>query len=127
MSSSIFKDLLAEQAEYERYQREMEAMEYKRANTPKIIYQSEWHPAFDSESREYIGQRRDGMYYYALEISPQEDEQELSWHGPYETRAEAKEQLKLACNCWDERVLKREEAWEAEQIAQLEQEQGIEI
>lgn len=126
MSSSIFKDL-EKQRLYERemealeraYQREQEAMNYQCDNEPEIIYESEWHQGFGSEAKEYIGIDSDQRFHYALEIGDAED---FSWHGPYETRVQAEEALEEAYNQWDQRVSKREEAWEAQQIAQFEEE-----
>jgi hypothetical protein len=129
MSSSIFKDLekqrlyQREMEAFERaYQREQEAMDYQRDNEPEIIYESEWYQGFGSECKEYLGIDSDRRFYYGLEVG----EEDLSWHGPYETRAEAEEQLAAAYERWDKRVGQREEAWEAQQIAELEQEQGME-
>ena len=126
MSSSIFKDLERERQIEERereYEREIEAMQNQRYTGPEIIYESEWHQGFGSEAKEYIGIDSDQRFHYALEIGEAED---FTWHGPYETRVQAEEALEEAYNQWDQRVSKREEAWEAQQIAELEQEQGME-
>jgi len=126
MSSSIFKDLEAQRLK-EANERETERYferhpEGTRDDSPEIIYESEWHQGFGSECKEYLGKDFDRLFYYGLEIG----EQDLVWHGPYETREEAEEHLAAAYDRWDQRVSKREEAWEAQQIAELEQGQGME-
>jgi hypothetical protein len=95
-------------------------------NEIETIHEGEWHQGFGSECKEHIGQDKGG-YYYALEIGDSEDD--LSWHGPYETREEAEQELSDAFLRWDERTGDREQAWEDQQIAHFEQEHdhGMEI
>jgi hypothetical protein len=83
---------------------------------PRSSTRANGHQGFGSECKEYIGIDIKHQFYYGLEIG----EGDLSWHGPFETREKAEEELEAAYDRWDKRVGEREEAWEAEQIARCE-------
>jgi hypothetical protein len=131
MSSSILKDLAAIRERQitenrrvdEMFTREEERMLRERPWEPsEIIWESEWHQGFGSECKEHLGKDVDG-FYYGLE----KGEGDISWNGPYKTREQAEDQLESAYNRWEEKIGEHEAVWEAEQIAELEQQQGIEI
>lgn len=82
------------------------------------VWRSEWHPGFNSEGREYIGEC-DGEFYFAFEISPAEDEQPLDWSGPYATRAEAHAKLKAVLQRWEQCIDDMWQAWEDREIAEF--------
>lgn len=82
------------------------------------LWRSEWYPGFTSEGREWLGEC-DGKFYFALEISPADDEQLLEWHGPFGTRDEAKAKLLAAFERWQQRVDELWQDWEDRQIAEF--------
>jgi hypothetical protein len=91
-------------------------------NEIRPIHESEWHQGFNSECREHLGQDKDGGFYYAFEVGEHDDD--LFWHGPYNTRDAAEEALGKAYERWDERTSEREQAYEDRQIAQFEAQQA---
>jgi hypothetical protein len=84
--------------------------------TIETVWRSDWHPGFNSEAREWIGQC-DGEFYFAFEISPGHDEQLPDWSGPYSTRAEARAKLKAVFEAWVRRDSEIWQAWEDDEIA----------
>ena len=100
-----------------------EELEQTVDNSPEIIYESEWHQAFGSECKEYLGKYPDGRFCYGLEIG----DQDLSWHGSYETRGEAEEHLQAAYERWDKRAGELEQAWEERQIERLEKQTSLNV
>jgi hypothetical protein len=84
--------------------------------TIETVWRSEWHPGFNCEARERIGQC-DGEFYFAFEISPAHDEQLLDWSGPYATRAEAQAKLMAVFEAWERRDSEIWQDWEDRQIA----------
>jgi hypothetical protein len=85
----------------------------------ETVWRSEWHPGFNSEAREWIGQC-DGEFYFAFEISPLDDEQLLDWSAPYDTRAEAEAKLKEVFDAWQRCIDETWQAWEDREIANCE-------
>jgi hypothetical protein len=55
------------------------------------VYESEGHQGFGSECKEHIGTDSSGKYYYAIESG--ESDEDLYWHGPYDTRDAAEEYM----------------------------------
>jgi hypothetical protein len=86
--------------------------------TIETVWRSDWHPGFNSEAREWIG-KCDGQFYFAFEISPSHDEQLRDWSGPYATQAEAHAKLKAVFEAWERRIDEIWQAWEDDQIANL--------
>jgi hypothetical protein len=82
------------------------------------VWRSEWHPSFNCEAREWLGECA-GEFYFAFEISPAHDEQRLDWSGPYVTRAEAHAKLKKVFESWEQRDGEIWQAWEDRQIAEF--------
>ena len=128
MSSSIFKDLAAIRERQERedrlvdemFAREQERIERERPWSPdEIIWQSEWLQGFGEEAQEYIG-LDNGQYYCAFTRSPAEDEEYLSWDGPYDTRDAAEEVLKQRVERWQDIRGEIEEEYQERQIAEYE-------
>ena len=132
-SSSLVKDI-KEQMERmrmdEEIDRKLDAMQAdldrERENRPEIIHESGWHGGFGSEAKQYLGKDEAG-YYYALEISPEEDEQSLSWCGPYPTKEEAEQGLESAYDRWCDRMDEREQGWEDQQIAEFEKKAPVDL
>ncbi|HTD16603.1 MAG TPA: hypothetical protein VK673_15575, partial [Chthoniobacterales bacterium] len=77
--------------------------------------ESEWHQGFGEEAREFIG-RDEGKYYCAFTRSPAEDEEQLWWDGPYDSREAAEESLSESMDRWLNIRGAIEEAYEEEQI-----------
>ncbi|MBV8224941.1 MAG: hypothetical protein JO232_07125 [Verrucomicrobia bacterium] len=128
MSSSIFKDLAAIRERQERedrlidemLEREQERIERERPWSPaEIIWESEWHQGFGEEAREFIG-RDEGKYYCAFTRSPAEDEEQLWWDGPYDSREAAEEALTERFDKWQDIRGAIEETYQEQQIAEYE-------
>jgi hypothetical protein len=128
MSSSIFKDLAAIRERQERehrlidemFEREQERIERERPWSPaEIIWESEWHQGFGEEAQEFIG-FDNGKYYCAFTRSPAEDEEYLSWDGPYDSREAAEESLSQRLDSWRDIRGEIEDAYQEQQIAQYE-------
>ena len=128
MSSSIFKDLAAIREHQERedrlidemFAREQERIERERPWSPaEIIWQSEWHQGFGEEAQEFIG-FDNGKYYCAFTRSPAEDEEYLSWDGPYDSREAAKEALNQRVERWEEIRGEIEDEYQERQIEAFE-------
>ena len=85
----------------------------------KPVWRGEWHPGFNSEAREWIGEC-DGEFYFSFEISPAHDERLHDWSGPYATRAEADAKLKKVIEAWRQRIDEIWQAWEDREITEFE-------
>ena len=93
-------------------------------DNPEIIHQGDWFTGFNCEAREWLGRDRSG-YYYALEISPQQDEQDLHWHGPFESQQKAAGGLQSAFNAWQKDDDGDWQEWEDDQIEAVETKRPI--
>jgi hypothetical protein len=72
-----------------------------------IIWQSGWMDRLDCEVCLFIG-RDDHGFYYALEISPDHDDQPMGWRGSWPTEEIAKDHGAAALERW--------EIWHAEGV-----------
>jgi hypothetical protein len=120
MSSSIFRDLQEREDRISDERWRQAAAE--RPWSPEIIWQSEWHQGFGEEAMEFIG-RDDDKYYCAFTRSPSEDEQDLFWSGPYDSREEAKEHSRETLGNWLNIRGEIEEAYEEQKIAEYQRRQ----
>jgi hypothetical protein len=78
------------------------------------IWSSEWRRGFNCEARQNLGRDDAGLYYTALEISPDHDE--LKWDGPHLTQEHAHLELDNKLDRWSTRMDLQTQVWEDAQI-----------
>lgn len=86
----------------------------------ETVYSTDWIQGFQCEAMGYIGRDEAGKFYYAWHISPHQDEQNICWHGPCDSREEADAGMQGLSDGWYDTDSEKWQEWEDRQIAEFE-------